>query len=94
MFTDITTSRPQPSAVAYEAGFGLTRNLTDANIRCVVASLSKLQGLAGVRVKTDKIDALHMAKLLRLKEVTPGDCPTSAPGISSGPHPDLQIRWR
>lgn len=70
MFTDITTSRPLPAAVVYEVGFGFTRNLTDANIRCVVTSPSKLQGPAGVRVKTDKIDALHMAKLLRLKEVT------------------------
>lgn len=62
------------AAVVYEAGptgFGLARHLADAGIRCVVAAPSKLQRPAGDRVKTDKNDALHLAKLLRLDEVTP-----------------------
>ncbi|GAA1865905.1 IS110 family transposase [Brevibacterium marinum] len=81
-FTDITTfitHQPQPAAVVYEAGpagFGLVRHLTDAGIRCVVAALSKLQRPAGDRVKTDKNEALHLAKLLRLDEVTPVDVPS------------------
>jgi transposase len=64
---------PGPVAVAYEAGptgFGLYRALTDAGIRCEVVAPSKLQKPAGDRVKTDSRDALHLARLLRLDEVT------------------------
>lgn len=81
-FTDITTfihGQNGPAAVVYEAGptgFGLARHLTDAGIRCVVAAPSKLQRPAGARVKTDKNDALHLAKLLRLDEVTPVTVPS------------------
>ncbi|TGD27636.1 transposase [Brevibacterium sp. S22] len=80
--TDITNfinHQPQPAAAVYEAGptgFGLARHLAAANIRCVVAAPSKLQRPAGDRVKTDKNDALHLAKLLRLDEVTPVDVPS------------------
>lgn len=80
-FTDITTfihRQHGPAAVVYEAGptgFGLARHLTDAGIRCVAAP-SKLQRPAGDRVKTDKDDALHLAKLLRLDEVTPVTVPS------------------
>jgi hypothetical protein len=62
-----------PVAVAYEAGptgFGLYRSLTAAGVRCVVAAPSKLQRPAGDRVKTDAKDAVHLARLLRLGEVT------------------------
>jgi transposase len=65
---------PGPVAVAYEAGptgFGLYRALTAAGIRCVVAAPSKLQRPSGDRVKTDAKDALHLARLLRLDEITP-----------------------
>jgi transposase len=64
---------PGPVAVAYEAGptgFGLARALTAAGIRCVVAAPSRLQRPSGDRVKTDARDALHLARLLRLEEVT------------------------
>lgn len=64
---------PGPVAVAYEAGptgFGLYRSLTQAGIRCEVAAPSKLQRPAGDRVKTDSWDALHLARLLRMDEVT------------------------
>lgn len=64
---------PGPVAVAYEAGptgFGLYRALTGAGIRCEVVAPSKLQKPAGDRVKTDARDALHLARLLRLDEVT------------------------
>lgn len=73
--------RPGPVAVAYEAGptgFGLYRSLTAAGIRCVVAAPSKLQRPAGDRVKTDAKDALHLARLLRLDEVTPVVVPSLA----------------
>lgn len=64
---------PGPVAVAYEAGptgFGLSRALRDAGIRCEVVAPSKLQKPAGDRAKTDARDALHLARLLRLDEVT------------------------
>jgi transposase len=64
---------PGPVAVAYEAGptgFGLCRSLTAAGIRCEVAAPSKLQRPSGDRVKTDGRDAIHLARLLRLDEIT------------------------
>jgi transposase len=68
-----------PVAVAYEAGptgFGLYRFLTGAGIRCVVAAPSKLQRPSGDRVKTDAKDAVHLARLLRLGEITPVAVPS------------------
>jgi transposase len=62
-----------PVAVAYEAGptgFGLYRALTASGIRCEVVAPSKLQRPTGDRVKTDAKDAVHLARLLRLDEVT------------------------
>jgi transposase len=70
---------PGPVAVAYEAGptgFGLCRALSAAGIRCVVAAPSKLQRPSGERVKTDAKDAVHLARLLRLDELTPVAVPT------------------
>ncbi len=64
---------PGPVAVTYEAGptgFGLSRALSAAGVRCVVAAPSKLQRPAGDRVKTDAKDAVHLARLLRLGEIT------------------------
>ena len=64
---------PGPVAVTYEAGptgFDLYRVLTAAGIRCEVAAPSKLQKPSGDRVKTDAKDAIHLAKLLRLDQVT------------------------
>ena len=70
---------PGPVAVAYEAGptgFGLYRSLTAAGIRCQVAAPSKLQRPSGDRVKTDARDAVHLARLLRLDEITAVAIPT------------------
>jgi transposase len=70
---------PGPAAVTYEAGptgFGLSRALNAAGIRCVVAAPSKLQRPSGDRVKTDAKDAVHLARLLRLDEITPVVVPT------------------
>jgi transposase len=69
-----------PCAVTYESGptgFGLARALTAAGVRCEVAASSKLQRPAGDRVKTDARDALHLARLLRLDEVTPVRIPSA-----------------
>jgi transposase len=65
---------PGPVAVAYEAGptgFGLSRSLNAAGVRCEVVAPSKLQRPSGDRVKTDARDAVHLARLLRLDEITP-----------------------
>src|SRR5665809_115715 len=70
---------PGPVAVAYEAGptgFGLSRSLNAAGIRCEVVAPSKLQRPSGDRVKTDAKDAIHLARLLRLDEFTPVSVPT------------------
>ncbi|MGH3500875.1 MAG: IS110 family transposase [Nocardioidaceae bacterium] len=65
-------SLPGPVKVTYEAGptgFGLARFLVAAGVECVVAAPSKLQRPAGDRVKTDRGDALHLARLLHLGEI-------------------------
>jgi transposase len=70
---------PGPVAVAYEAGptgFGLYRSLSAAGIRCEVAAPSRLQKPSGDRVKTDARDAVHLARLLRLDEVTSVSIPS------------------
>jgi transposase len=70
---------PGSVAVTYEAGptgFGLHRHLSAAGIRCVVAAPSRLQKPSGDRVKTDARDAVHLARLLRLDEITAVAIPT------------------
>jgi transposase len=70
---------PGPAAVTYEAGptgFGLYRALSTAGVRCEVAAPSKLQKPPGDRVKTDAKDAIHLAKLLRLDQITAVAIPT------------------
>jgi hypothetical protein len=64
---------PGPSRVVYEAGptgFVLARVLRDAGVDCLVAAPSKLQRPSGDRVKTDRNDALHLARLLKLDQIT------------------------
>jgi transposase len=64
---------PGPARVVYEAGptgFPLARALRDAGIDCLVAAPSKLQRPSGDRVKTDRNDALHLARLLKLDQIT------------------------
>jgi transposase len=63
-----------PVRVTYEAGptgFGLARAINNsAGMECLVAAPSKLQRPAGDRIKTDAKDAAHLARLLRLGEIT------------------------
>jgi transposase len=66
-------------SVAYEAGptgFGLARACAAAGIPCLVAAPSKIARAPGERVKTDRRDALRLAKLLRLGELTAVRVPT------------------
>ena len=70
---------PGPVAVAYEAGptgYGLARFLPENGIDCVVAAPSKLQRPAGDRVKTDRRDARHLARLLHLNEIVAVNVPS------------------
>ena len=81
-------SLPGPVRVVYEAGptgFGLARFLFAAGIACVVAAPSKLQRPAGDRVKTDKNDALHLAKLLHLGQIVE----VTIPGVAQEAARDL-----
>lgn len=71
---------PGPVAATYEAGptgFGLYRALEAAGVRCEVVAPSRLQRPSGDRVKTDQRDALHLARLLRLDEVTSVTVPST-----------------
>ena len=81
---------PGPVAVTYEAGptgFGLAPGAGRGGIRCVVAAPSKLQRPSGDRVKTDARDAVHLARLLRLDEVTAVSVPSADAGGGPGPGP-------
>ena len=72
-------SLPGPVAATYEAGptgFGLYRAISAAGIRCEVAAPSKLTRPAGDRVKTDAKDALLLAQLLRVGQITAVRVPT------------------
>jgi transposase len=63
---------PGPVAVVYEAGptgFGLARFLTGVGIECAVAAPSKLHRPSGDRVKTDRRDARHLARLCHLDQI-------------------------
>ena len=74
-----TQSLPGPVRVVYEAGptgFGLARSFAAAGIECLVAAPSKLIRPSGDRVKTDKRDARHLARLLHLGEVVAVAVPT------------------
>ncbi len=58
---------PRPARVAYEAGptgYGLARELIKRRVECVVAAPSKIPRASGDRVKTDRRDAEHLARLL------------------------------
>ena len=70
---------PGPVAVTYEAGptgYGLARAFASTGIRCVVAAPSKIVRPAGDRVKTDLKDAVLLAHLLRMDEITPVRVPS------------------
>jgi transposase len=70
---------PGPVAATYESGptgFVLARSVNAAGIRCSVAASSKLQRPVGDRVKTDRRDARHLARLLHLGEIVEVEIPS------------------
>jgi transposase len=65
---------PRPVRAAYEAGptgYGLARELACRGVECVVAAPSKIPRASGDRVKTDRRDAEHLARLLLAGELHP-----------------------
>jgi transposase len=65
---------PRPVRAAYEAGptgYGLARELARRGGVCVVAAPSKIPRAAGERVKTDRRDAEHLARLLLAGKLHP-----------------------
>ena len=68
-------------SVAYEAGptgFGLARACETAQIPCLVVAPSRIARAPGERIKTDRRDALKLARLLRLGELVAVRVPSVA----------------
>jgi len=60
--------------VVYEAGpcgYGIYRTLTDMGVDCIVVAPSMIPKRSGQRVKTDRRDALTLARLHRAGELSP-----------------------
>lgn len=73
--------KPANTLLAYEAGpsgFALARQLLAAGWRCQVIAVSKIPVRPGVRIKTDRRDALTLAGYLRAGELTPVVIPDAA----------------
>jgi transposase len=67
-------SKGKPLHFVYEAGpcgYWLYRYLTKKNLKCWVVAPSQIPKKAGARVKTDRRDAVHLARLLRSGDLTP-----------------------
>ncbi|MCW2676689.1 MAG: family transposase [Modestobacter sp.] len=79
LIIDWVRALPGPAAVAHEAGptgSGLARALRAAGIRREVAAPSEIARPSGDRVKTDARDAVLLARLLRLEDLTAVRVPT------------------
>ena len=65
----------------YEAGpcgYGIQRQLTEAGHECAVVAPSLIPRKPGERIKTDRRDAINLAKLHRAGELTPVWVPDQA----------------
>jgi transposase len=65
--------------LVYEAGpcgYWLSRDLTKKGLECWVVAPSQIPKKAGDRVKTDRRDAVQLARLLRAGDLTPVYVPT------------------
>lgn len=70
--------KPSESLLAYEAGpsgFALARALAARGWNCQVIAVSKVPRKPGERIKTDRRDALALARYLRAGELTPVTVP-------------------
>lgn len=69
---------PAHSLIAYEAGpsgFALARELSACGWQCQVIAVSKTPRKPGERIKTDRRDALALARYLRSGDLTPVSIP-------------------
>jgi transposase len=67
-------AQPEKTLIAYEAGpcgYGLARELAARGYRCEVIAVAKMPRKPGERIKTDRRDALTLARYLRSAELTP-----------------------
>lgn len=72
---------PAPARATYEAGptgYGLARELTRHGVGCVVAAPAKIPRASGERVKTDRRDAEHLARMLLAGKLSPVRVPGCA----------------
>ena len=72
--------RPSELRVVYEAGpcgYGVYRQLTSMGVACVVAAPTRTPRRAGDRIKSDRRDAVTLARLHRAGELTPVWVPDS-----------------
>lgn len=70
--------RPKQLQLAYEAGpcgFALARQLAAQGYHCEVIAVAKMPRKPGERIKTDRRDALALARYLRAGELTPVTIP-------------------
>jgi transposase len=81
LMTRLGDDRQLEVRVAYEAGptgYTLHRQLTRLGISCIVVAPSLIPKRAGDKVKTDRRDALKLARLLRSGDLTPVWVPDEA----------------
>src|SRR5262249_15733255 len=67
-------AKGKPLHFVYEAGpcgYGLYRDLTKKNLKCWMVAPSQIPKKAGDRVKTDRREAMQLARLLRSGDLTP-----------------------
>lgn len=72
-------AKGKPLPLVYEAGpcgYWLYRYLTKKDLKCWVVAPSQIPKKAGDRVKTDRRDAVQLARLLRSGDLTPGYIPS------------------
>jgi transposase len=72
-------SKAKPLVFVYEAGpcgYGLSRYLTTRGHVCWVVAPSLMPNKAGHRVQTDRRDAVHLARLMRSRDLPPVSVPT------------------
>jgi len=73
-------SMPQPAGCVYESGptgFDLQRKMAEAGVECCVGAVSKMLRPAGDRVKTDKRDAVFLARMLAVGNIVEVAVPTA-----------------
>lgn len=72
---------PEPARCVYESGptgFDLQRKLADLGIECCVGAVSKMLRPTGDRIKTDRRDAVFLARMLAVGNVVEVSVPSES----------------